>query len=249
MLLEMSFQKSGDFIQEDRFMEFPGWGILYTRKKEGDRLTEVHYYKKEGDKIVTMVSAAQGFIHRTNGMIAFELPHATVLQAFVREAGQVQTNASNTPERQGGDDVRWQSMLTDYYDELDLTKYKNEVRKPKLSDMSFRQLLSEIRHLEHQGIDATPALVQLHRQVAFSFASIGFTLIGIPLGIRAHRRETTAGVALALGLVLVYYSFIILAQSWEARTELAPYLIVWLPNFLFQAVGAVLLIRANRGFS
>ncbi len=119
---------------------------------------------------------------------------------------------------------------------------------PSLSDMTFRQLLTERSELLRLGIeDVTPIEVHLHRQVAFSFASFVFALVGIPLGVRAHRRETSVGIALAIGLVLIYYAFLIAAQALATQPEAAPWMIVWLPNALFQLVGAWLLWRVNRG--
>jgi lipopolysaccharide export system permease protein len=133
----------------------------------------------------------------------------------------------------------------------------------KITDMTFFQLRDELRRLENRiGAEipnpksksqsdkedlTLPIRVQIHRQAAFSFACIGFTLVGIPLGVRAHRRETTFGIAVALILVAVYYSFILIGESLDTRPDCFPHLLVWMPNFLFQAIGIVLLRRANRG--
>lgn len=239
-------------LPEGEYLEFPSsktndvTQTVYTRKNRNQNLQDVWVYKVEHTTNTTV-------LHATTGRLELE----TNAQEMVLYLSNF-TILSPDGHTAGGDE---------YLDTLDLrAEKKSDIG---ISDMTFQQLQEELRKhritppapLKPVGAaedkkgaaqkvwtDFTePIRVQIHKEVAFSFACFGFTLIGIPLGIRMHRRETNVGVAVALGLVAIYYAFLVVGQSLSAQAEYAPHLLMWVPNFIFQAVGAVLLWRANRG--
>lgn len=150
-------------------------------------------------------------------------------------------------QKQGGSKLDYDDMTFSQLQEK-LHQLRRVAAQPLPSGLSRTQLTERMAKATKDSVrEITSVLFYMHRQVAFSFACFGFTLIGIPLGIRMHRRETNVGIGVALVLVAVYYGLVLAAGALEKRPEFVPYLVVWLPNFLFQTVGAVLLWRGNRG--
>ncbi len=266
LLYRAGLERAATFLPEDQFVDsLPGY-ILYVGEREGDLLKDVLIYELEDKVTVKKISASEGTLK-----IDPDSESATLdLRAVIMERRNITApgrGAGSTGEEEildtemaavqvepvfrldaAGNRVEWHvvKMKAFRLGPFPLSASAEQIGKPRLSWMSFRELLREIKVLEASGVDATPAKVQLHRQVAFSFASVGFTLIGIPLGIRAHRRETSVGIAIALILVLFYYGFFILAQSLDTHAEFYPHLILWIPNLVFQGGGAVLIWRSNR---
>ena len=72
----------------------------------------------------------------------------------------------------------------------------------------------------------------------FAFASICFVLIGVPLGIRAQRRESTIGMAISLATALCYYLVVILMTSLSKNFVVHPEFLIWLPVMLCVALAA-----------
>jgi lipopolysaccharide export system permease protein len=237
--------------------DFPGYTV-YAGKNRNGELEDVRIVK-----FGTGTNAATTYMRAPRGRFAVDAPReCLVFNLLDARSLTVMPNGRVRSDSARG----WASYA------IPFQLSAQRVYRPKISDMTFWQLRNELNCRE-QRFTASPAVdvssdelraqvgefakdqsdltepirVAMHRQIAFSFACFGFTLVGIPLGIRVHRRETNVGVAIALLLALVYYSFIIVGESLAGRPEFAPHLIVWLPNFIFQAVGVVLLWRANRG--
>ncbi len=255
LLFRLATDQSAALLPEGQFIkDFPGY-IVYVGRKRREQLEDVWICRLNAE------AHPESYWRAERGR--FEL-NSTNRQMTLT---LLQVTSANFL------DGRWHAFPQDEAIlPLDFQQLTRAPKEPRVNEMTFRQLRAKQRELERllthgpadQSTDppqrsdlkrlakynfdpTTPVQVQIHRQVAFSFACIGFTLVGIPLGIRAHRRETSVGVAIALVLVLLYYSFIVLGQALDTRSEWAPYLILWVPNFIFQAVGAVLLWRANRG--
>jgi lipopolysaccharide export system permease protein len=253
MRLNLAAQLSAVFLPEGRFItDRPGF-IFYVGKNNDGDLRDIMILMLQNETNLTRtVLAPRG------KLVADKINKRLEITLF--DAKSIEANGSTV-------------LCDEYPMQLELEPSQKSALKPKIEDMTFTQLWDELRDLEsrvrlpvslhnltpeqilerrkqwqQQRNDLiTPVVFQMHRQVSFSFACFGFTLLGIPLGIRVHRRETNVGIAIALVLVALYYSFVLVAQALQHRPELLPYLIVWLPNFLFQAAGVVLLWRANRG--
>ena len=230
MLFEYGLEHAAALLTEKGFTDFPGHRV-YVGSIDGDTLSDVMIYQHD---------EAGDFKLRMHAREATLSLHAETDQVMLTLREVDGFEFSDGKER---------TFLYSKYGPMALGKKPKESkqRPPKLKELGFGQLRRRIAELKQQGIDPTPVQVQLHQKVALSFACIGFTLIGIPLAIHTHRRETNIGIAMALVLVTAYYGIIVLGQALEGHPGLLPHLWMWAPNFLFQGIGCVLLWKMNRG--
>jgi lipopolysaccharide export system permease protein len=254
LLAKFQAEISTGLLPEGRYIrDVPGY-MIYVGKNQSGALEDVMVY------VLGNSTNLPSTLIAPRGQLTVDLTNRSVVLQLFDAKGVLFQGDHGMPV--AGADLSYEYKLPGL-----------ERRKASLRDMSFRELRAELHDLEQrlsqplelvkptdpkakekreaiqdQLRDLTsPVRVQLHRQVAFSFACFGFTLIGIPLGIRVHRRETNVGFAIAIILVMIYYGGIMLGLSLDKRPEFLPHLILWAPNFLFQIVGAVLLWRANKG--
>ncbi len=231
--------------------DIPGYVFFIGKNRDG-QLEDVMIYKlASGTNDVATIHAARGKleVNPTNQTYVMHLYDANGIRFNGDRAapisGEYLTESFAVGERKRSDAIPISDMT--------FNQLRAELRdledKLKRTELIAGQLVRSNVQMERELRRVTsPVRVQMHRRLAYSFACFSFTLLGIPLGIRVHRRETNIGFAIALVLVLIYYGVTMLGMSLDQQPEWAPHLILWIPNLICQSLGVWLLWRANRGF-
>jgi lipopolysaccharide export system permease protein len=79
-----------------------------------------------------------------------------------------------------------------------------------------------------------------------ALAVFSLALLGVPLGIKVSRRETSANFGVALLLTLGYYLLTVAVKSLDRHPEYRPDLLLWVPNLLIIGLGVWLFTRIDK---
>jgi len=117
--------------------------------------------------------------------------------------------------------------------------------------------LSFARLLEY---DANPALmegqfdttrqrrvkVEIQKRMALPLACVVLGLFSLPIACVFRALKQQHGLVLAMGVFLVYYALLSIAESMGESRLLPPFVAIWIPNLLFASTGVVFLRHAVR---
>jgi len=233
-----------NLLEEGRFIrDFPGL-MIYVGRKNGTTVKDVVAYEldKEGG-VKRSVRAKQGEIVADNASRLL-----TVKLYDVR---------IEMPDAKDPHDVSKTTYVNaEYYPiKLDFEKMlKGKATVMKRGQMRMTQLVDRIRNVERDFpmlsaadrlVEKTRLVVEANQRISIAVGCFSFMLIGIPLGVKSHRKETSMGMIMSLVIVFAYYLFIVFAKALADYPWLHPNLILWIPLIVAQVIGAWLIKRSS----
>ena len=162
---------------------------------------------------------------------------------------QIHLHLSNGTQHEG-DAKRPDQYSISTFDETDIPIQLPSADTDKPKEPSTGELTS--RELWQRGqawrTDARARwyYIEFQRRLALPTACLVLALVGIPLGLSAHRGGKSSGFVLTIALVFVYYVVSLAGIELARQGKLAPVPGVWLGNVFFALAGIFLLWRVEK---
>jgi len=109
--------------------------------------------------------------------------------------------------------------------------------------MDWRALRRYIQELEQAGFDVARLSVQWHRKFAFPLIAPVMVLLSVPFALLVGTRGALGGIALAIGIAVVYWALSALFEAFGAVGQLPPALAAWAPDAIFAFAGLYFFLK------
>jgi lipopolysaccharide export system permease protein len=214
--------------------EFPGRKI-YVGKKEGNKLENITVFELDRSAMPIKVTYAR------SGLLEADLANKRILMHLYDARYQQRDEKNPSDLRKIRDGINMvEGTLPISLDDL----YERQKKRPSRSALSIEQLIEQLK--SENTRERSASRTEINKRFSFPFSCLAFAVIGVPLGVTAHRRETSVGFAMGLMVAISYFLFVIIADTLRSNPHVHPELLVWFPNVLFLVLGAFLFRRLAR---
>ena len=232
VIKEIGIKSPAAYLEESTFIRGFENYVIFIYEIRGNKFKNIRIYQPQEGKPTRTIVAESGEIN--------SMPEKNIIELKL---------FNGTSEEPSPTDPQsfYKLNFKTYFMSLDLTKiFKKESIEKKTREMSVTELRAQIEKFRSQGIDPTPLYVEIYKKVNMSAAAFVLVLLGIPLGIRAHRSEKSIGFGISLILFAVYWGAFLGGVALALKGSISPLLGVTLPNAVFLVLGVGLFINTAR---
>lgn len=216
---------------------------LYFGSKDGNWLYDFVALDQSNEEFTRMITAEKALVTQQGRDVKLELYGMTVdpldekhptMARFSRFSYVLEDVLKDSKYRRRPKDFGFFRML----EEISNTgKSIGEVSAREGKTKGGKEMIDKLR--SHRS----SLRVELMKRFVFALASVCFVLVGVPLGIRSHRKESSVGMAISLAVALGYYMIVILMLSFEDSYLVRPDILIYIPSAACFALAAWLLRR------
>lgn len=232
-------------LEEGRFIrEFSGY-MIYVGKKNKNRVRDLVVYEvdKESGKVTGSVRASSGILTADKEKaelkidlfdVRIEIPDPDTPEDSSKTR---YVNARNYPIRLNFNELLGNKNIAKKRKNMTISELAYRIRNNATENTQLSERDRRTEHIRN--------LVEANQRVCLALSPFMFVLIAIPLGITSHRKESSIGMVMSLGIMFLYYIFMILSDTFDKSPHLYPWLIPWIPIVVGQLGGLYLLRRSN----
>jgi lipopolysaccharide export system permease protein len=196
--------------------DFPGYKLFFE-KKEGHWLTGLLIFDSSQKGLTREIHAEKALVSTNGADVVLDMYKVRVDPLDAERPGVALAD-------------RFRQVIPD------AVKRRSAMHKEK--DQRFFELRKTIADLR-ANVKGLPvelkrkllsiSRTEYHLRFVYACASVCFVLIGMPLGIRTHRKESMIGMAVSLAVSMSFYLCVILFHSLDKHPAFQPYVLLWMP--------------------
>ena len=242
-------------IQPLEWLETDDYSI-YVSERDGNKLYDLRVKQPLPDGRTRDIRAVEAVIRQPADGPAWLDMRTVVISTTSHEAGPAPAPAEAGRRAETIDEMRaetWTLPLSALSDDDSSPRVGEDGKlHRRTKDLPTWALLRDILSAsakpprDRDGVIAIArAKAEVASRAVLAAACLCFVLIGIPLGIQSHRRQSSVGLGISLGVAGVFYLFCITGQSLARHPELHAHWIVCAPMVVCFVLAAFLISRHN----